>query len=117
MDNDQFHVEADSSDYTNGAVFSQKIDRKWQPIAFSSRSLNEVEHNYEIYDKEMMAIMDSLTDWRQYLLGAKQPVEIFTNHQNLQYFKKPQKLNCCQARWVTELSEYVIQLYHKPVND
>ena len=62
----------------------------------------------------MMAIMDSLADWRQYLLGTKLPVEIFTDHQNLQYFKKPQKLNCCQARWVTELSEYIIQLYHNP---
>ena len=58
--------------------------------------------------------MDSLADWHQYLLGTKQPVEIFTDHQNLQYFKKPQKLNHHQARWVTELSEYVIQLYHKP---
>ena len=61
-----------------------------------------------------MAIMDSLADWCQYLLGTKQPVEIFTDHQNLQYFKKPQKLNSCQARWVMEQSKYVIQLYHKP---
>ena len=76
--------------------------------------LNEVERNYEIYDKEMMVIMDSLSDWCQYLLGAKEPVEIWTDHQNLQYFKKPQKLNCHQARWVMEISEYIIQLYHKP---
>src|SRR5580698_4993994 len=62
----------------------------------------------------MMAIMDSLADWRQYLMGAKEPVEIWTDHQNLQYFKKPQKLNRRQARWVTELSEYVINLVHKP---
>ena len=58
--------------------------------------------------------MDSLSDWRQYLMGAKEPVEIWTDHQNLQYFKKPQKLNRHQARWVTELSEYVINLSHKP---
>jgi hypothetical protein len=113
-DDGQFRVEADSSDYANGGVLSQKIDGKWRPVAFRSRSLNEVERNYEIYDKEMMAIMDSLADLRQYVMGAKEVVEIFTDHLNLQYFKKPQKLNRRQARWVTELSEYDIHIFHKP---
>ena len=110
----KFRVEADSSDYANGAVLSQFVDGKWRPVAFRSRALNETERNYEIYDKEMMAIMDSMEEWRQYLLGAKETVEVFTDHQNLQYFRKPQKLNRRQARWVTELGEYDIQLTHKP---
>ncbi|KAF8829214.1 hypothetical protein HHX47_DHR3000714 [Lentinula edodes] len=110
----KFRIEADSSDYANGAVLLQNVDGKWRPVAFRSRSLNEVERNYEIYDKEMMAIMDSLSDWRQYLLGAKEPVEVFTDHQNLQYFRKPQKLNRRQARWVVEIAEYHIELFHKP---
>ena len=93
----KFRVEADSSNYANGAVLSQQIEGKWYPVAFRSRSLNEVEQNYEIYDKEMMAIMDSLEEWRQYLLGALETVEIWTDHQNLQYFRKPQKLNQRQA--------------------
>ena len=62
----------------------------------------------------MMAIMDSLTEWRQYLMGSKEPFEIWTDHQNLQYFRKPQKLNRRQARWVTELAEYSFSLVHKP---
>ena len=41
--------------------------------------------------------MDSLDEWQQYLLGAEEPVEIWTDHQNLQYFRKPQKLNRRQA--------------------
>ena len=53
-----------------------------------------MEFNYEIYNKELMAIMDTLDDWRQYLMGAAKKIKIFqTNHRNLQYFKKPQKLN------------------------
>ena len=116
LDNGKFRVEADSSDYANGAVLSQQVDGKWRPIAFRSRSLNEVERNYEIYDKEMMAIMDSLSEWRQYLMGAREPFEIWTDHQNLQYFRKLQKLNRRQARWVTELSEYSFELVHKPGN-
>lgn len=114
LDNGTFRVEADSSDYANGAVLSQQVDGKWRPIAFRSRSLNDVECNYEIYDKEMMAIMDSLSEWRQYLLGAREPFEIWNDHQNLQYFQKPNKLNRRQARWMTELAEYEFKLHHKP---
>ena len=42
-DNGKFRVEADSSDFANGAIFSQQIEGKWRPIAFRSQSLNEVE--------------------------------------------------------------------------
>ena len=41
-------------------------------------------------------------------------VEIWTDHNNLQYFKKPQKLNRQQARWVPELADYDYMLHHKP---
>jgi hypothetical protein len=86
LDNGKFCVEADSSNYANGATLSQQVDGKWRPMAFRSKSLNDVEHNYEIYDKEMMAIMDSLDEWHQYLMSTNEPFEIWTDHQNLQYF-------------------------------
>ena len=47
-------------------------------------------------------------------MGTQEPFEIRTDHQNLQYFCKPQKLNQQQARWATELSEYEFVLHHKP---
>ena len=103
IDDAPFRVECDSSDFANGAILSQHIDEKWHPVAYRSRTLSETERNYEIHDKELMAVMDSLSDWRQYLLGAKCTFEIWTDHQNLQYFRKPQKLNRRQARWQTEL--------------
>jgi len=49
--------------------------------------------NYEIYDKELLAIVEALAKWRQYLLDAKEPFEVWTNYKNLKYFKKPHKLN------------------------
>ena len=61
-----------------------------------------------------MAIMDSLQDWQQYLLGAEHVFEVWSDHKNLQYFRKPQKLNRRQARWKTELQEFPFQLVHKP---
>ncbi len=58
--------------------------------------------------------MLALSEWRHYLMGAARDVEIWTDHQNLQYFRLPQKLNRRQARWVTELAEYHFILRHKP---
>ena len=54
-----FRIEADSSDFATGAVLSQEStnDGKWHPVAFLSKSLLEVEWNYEIHDKEMLAII------------------------------------------------------------
>ena len=51
------------------------------------------EQNYEIYDKELLAIVEALVKWRQYLLDAVKPFEVWTDHKNLKYFRKPQKLN------------------------
>ena len=79
-----------------------------------SKVFTETECNYKIYDKEMLSIMIALNEWRQYLMGASKDFEIWTDHQNLQYFRKPQKLNRQQARWMTELSEYHFTLHHKP---
>ncbi len=98
----------------NGAVLSQKQNGKWHPVAFMLKSLSATERNYEIYDKELLAIMLTLDEWRHYLMGAAVDVEIWMDHQNLQYFRKPQKLNRRQACWVTELAEYHFVLHHKP---
>ena len=89
----QFKVEADSSDGIISAVLSQKCDGKWRPVAFMSKSLTVTERNYEIYDKELLAIMLALSEWRHYLMGVMEEIEIWMDHQNLQYFWKPQKLN------------------------
>ena len=109
-----FRVECDSSDFANGAILSQFIDGHWHPVAYRSRTLSDTERNYEIHDKEMMAIIDSLQDWRQYLMGADTIFEIWSDHLNLQYFRKPQKLNRRQARWKTEMQEFNFVLIHKP---
>ncbi len=109
----KFRVEADASEGAIGAVLSQEQEGKWRPVSFLSKSLSVTERNYEIYDKELLAIMLALEEWRHYLMGAYQDFEIWTDHQNLQYFRKPQKVNRRQARWITELAEYHFTLHHK----
>jgi len=89
-----FLVEADSSSYATGAVLSQmREDDKWHPVAYISKSLSPAERNYDIYDKEMLAVMCALEQWCHYLKGAKHPVQILTDHKNLEYFMTTQKLN------------------------
>ena len=60
----KFRVETDTSRYAIEGVLSQKQDRKWKPIAFLSRTMQPAERNYEIYDKELLVIMETLTKWR-----------------------------------------------------
>ncbi len=95
---DAFRVEADASKGTVSTVLSQKQNGVWQPVAFMLKSLSVMERNYEIYDKELLAIMLALSEWRHYLMGAAKNVEIWTDHENLQHFQLPQKLNRRQAR-------------------
>ena len=104
-------IEVDSSDFANGGVLSQLIDNVWRPIAFRSQSLNVAQQNYEIYDKELLAIVEALREWRHYLIGLS--FEIWTDHQNLMYFREAKKINRRQARWYGELQDYDFTLVHK----
>jgi len=72
QDSEPFHIKADSSDFASGAVLSQQLpgEDKWHPVAFYSKSLSPVEQNYKIYDKEMLAIICALEEWRHFLEGA-----------------------------------------------
>jgi hypothetical protein len=87
-DNLPFRLAADGSGIATGAVLSkqQVNDNAWHPVAFLSKALNPVGQNYKIHDTEMLAIIRGLEEWRHYLEGARHPVEIWTDHKNLEYF-------------------------------
>ncbi|KAF8649442.1 hypothetical protein AX14_008687 [Amanita brunnescens Koide BX004] len=117
-DDAPYCVEANSSGYATGAVLSQfQPDGLWHPVAFLSKTLSKVEQNYDIYDREMLAVMRALEEWRPYLMGATHPFEIWMDHKNLQYFQTAQKLNCRQACWALDLAEYNFSFVHKPGHD
>ncbi len=58
----------------------------WRPVAFLSKSLNEMERNYEIYDKEMLAIIRELESWRHLLEGPQSKFEIWTDYKKFGVF-------------------------------
>jgi hypothetical protein len=110
-----FRMETDASDFAIAAILSQLDDEgKWRLVAFLSRSLNNAERNYKIYDKEMLAIMHGFYEWAHYLKGNNEITEVLTDHQNLTFFRKPQNLNRRQARWIMDLQEYNFTIKHRP---
>jgi len=94
----RIRMEVDASDYVMGGVLSMECeDGLWRPVAFLSKSLNKTKRNYKIHDKEMLAIIWGLKSWRHLLEGVQSKFEIWTDHKNLEYFMKEQKLNWRQA--------------------
>ena len=93
-DFDKMRIEIDASDYMIGGMLSMECeDRRQRPVAYISKLLNEIEYNYEIYNKEMLVVIRGLEAWRHLLEGAKFKFEVWTDHKNLEYFMKAQKLN------------------------
>ena len=89
----KFRVEMDASKHIIGGVLFQEQDGKWKPIAFLSRTMQPAEKNYKIYNKKLLAIVEALTKWRQYLLNAMELFEVWMDYENLKYFQEPHKLN------------------------
>ena len=92
--NKKMRIEVDTSDYVMGdMLLIEEEDRLWRPVVFLSKSLNEIEKNYKIHDKKMLVIIRGLESWRHLLEGAQSKFKIWTDHKNLEYFIKAQKLN------------------------
>src|SRR5258707_12379036 len=110
-----FHLKCDTSNFVTRAVLSQaQADGTHQPITFISKGFSDVECNYQIHDKEMLAIMHALDEWHHFLEGVTEKFKILADHQNLAYFQDTQKLNCQQACWSLFLSCFDFSLHHQP---
>jgi hypothetical protein len=73
-----------------GGILSQLFENRWHPI---SKQFKHAEIHYSTPDKEMMAIVESFRHWRHYLDGSRHPIEVWSDHQNLQGFMKQPKIN------------------------
>ena len=92
------HVETDSSDYVSAGVLSQEHNGILHPVAYFSKRMVPAECNYEIYDKELLAIIQCFKEWRSELEGTAMPVKVLTNHKSLEYFMTTKKLTPRQTR-------------------
>ena len=96
--NKPFIVETYASNFAVGAILSQEFDGQLHPIAYISTSLTKSQKNYQIYDKELLAIKVALEEWRHYLEGARHQFIIYTDHKNLTFLRKLEMLSQRQIR-------------------
>ena len=110
-----FTLITDASDYATGSILEQDDALGWShPVAFYSKSLQPAEQNYEIHNKELLAIVHALKHFCHYLQGSPHQTKIFSDHANLKYFTIKQTLTCCQARWSLFLGTFDYTIIPKP---
>ena len=121
----KYRALSDASAYGVGAVLSQEGESETPslskrskptlyPIAYYSATFTPTERNYDIYERELLAVMKALAHWRQYLGWTKEPFTIMTDHANLQYWKSPKNLNRRTAHWHADLQEYDFDILYIP---
>ena len=90
-----------------GAVLMQTDDAgDLHPCTYFSKTFSSAERNFDIYDRELLAVILTLVEWKQYLQGTSHPLSVLTDHKNLSYLKDPCKLSRRQARWSLFLQDF-----------
>ena len=105
----------DASDYAIEAILSlKKSDGEIHPVAFLSRTLHDAELNYDTHDKELLAIFEAFKAWRHYLEGSSDPIDVVTDHKNLEYFSTTKILTRRQVHWSEYLHQFNMAIRFHP---
>ena len=108
-----YEVEVDASNYACRAVLMQHDDKNTlHPVVFFSKTMNEVQCNYDVYNREFLVLVEMFRHWRHYLHQAAHKVKVHTDHANLLFWKNPGDHNRGVAQWHLELMEYDSKLVH-----
>ncbi|SOV04244.1 uncharacterized protein UDID_17035 [Ustilago sp. UG-2017a] len=99
-------LETDASDFAIAGVLKQEHEDRWHPVAFYSRKMSSAKGNYEIHDKEFLAVVACLPQWRHMLAGLPSQLVILTDHEALKYFKSQRRITGRQARWAVLLADF-----------
>jgi len=107
-------IETDASDLCKAGILSQYVpDRLWHPLSYYNKRFLPAELNYDVHDKEMVAIVNCFQEWRHFLMGAPEEMVVFTDHKNLDYFNPTKLLNRIQARWPEILSQFNFKIVYR----
>ena len=112
-----FILETDASNFAVGAVLSQPSSSSnsddLRPVGFYSRKMSSAEINYDVHDKELLAIICALDHWSHFFLGAPHSLTIFTDHRNLVYFRQRQTLSPRLLRWSLFINQFNFVLTYR----
>jgi hypothetical protein len=111
-----FIVVVDASEVGVRAVLSQctGTSPKLQPCAFYSKQLSPDQRNYDLGDRELLAVKKALKVWRHWLDGSKHPFLVWTDHRNLEYIRAAKRLNPRQARWALFFTRFQFTISYRP---
>ena len=99
-------VETDSSGYNIEGVLSQYNDKGWlHPCTYFSKRNSPAECNYQIYNKELLAVIQCLEAWDAKLQSVEK-FKVITDYKNLEYFFAPRKLTERHIQWLLFLSQF-----------
>lgn len=107
-------IETDSSDFAISGILSQYHEDGLRPVAFHSRKLSPAELNYEIHDKELLAVVTAIKIWRHYLEGLKEAFTVISDHDSLKYFMADKVLTRRQARWSEAINHHKYFVQYRP---
>jgi len=107
-------IETDASDYVSAGVLSQHDeDGVLHPVAYVSKKHSPAKCNYDIYDKELMAVIKALEECRPECEGAAYPLKLISDHKNLEYCMTQKLLNRRQARWSEFVTRFDLEIVYR----
>ncbi|GJR96595.1 putative nucleotidyltransferase, ribonuclease H [Tanacetum coccineum] len=106
-----FELMCDGSDFSVGAVLSQREEKHFRPIHFVSKTLNSVQQNYTVTEKELLVVVFAFDKFRSYLVLSK--TVVFTDHAAIKYLFLKQNAKPCLIRSILLLQEFDIEIKNK----
>ncbi|GJY13705.1 reverse transcriptase domain-containing protein [Tanacetum coccineum] len=106
-----FELMCDASDYAVGAVLGQRVHKKFRPIYYASKTMNDAQEHYTTIEKELLAVVYAFEKFRSYLIISK--TVVYTNHSALKYLFSKQDAKPRLIRWVMLLQEFTIEIKDK----
>ena len=103
-----------SNDVTAGILFQYDDNGQLKPVVYFFCKMNPAECNYEIYDKEFLAIIKAFELWRSELENKEEPVQVVTDHKNLKYFMSSKFLSRRQTRGFEFFSRFNFKITYRP---
>jgi hypothetical protein len=95
-------------------VLSQKYRDDYFPMVYFSKTIQAVELNYEVYDKEILTIIKLFANWHAELTSTPHQIRVYTDYKALEYFISTKSLNTRQARWAELLADYHFLIAYRP---
>ncbi|GJY50472.1 reverse transcriptase domain-containing protein [Tanacetum coccineum] len=106
-----FKLMCDARDYAVRVVLGQRVDKKFRPIYYDSKTMNDAQEHYTTTEKELLAVVYAFDKFRSYLIMSK--TVVYIDHSTIKYIFSKQDVKPRLIRWVLLLQEFTIEIKDK----